>query len=139
MPGGGSACASTGCLACWRQLRGVPWPACTIAHAVWTPPISRCLQPWQHNATTGYPPPVSVKACSAPGHGFGSRETHESDAHLAARRGVKTLIRPASSTFALAQIAYFVAPAKRPLSAHAMMSLAPRPGLARRLPLLDLF
>src|SRR3546814_5647259 len=77
MPAAGSALASTSCLSSWRQLRGVPWPACTIAHAGWTHPISRCLQPWQHNATTGYPPPVSVKACSAPGHGFGSRETHE--------------------------------------------------------------
>src|SRR3546814_2930533 len=95
-----------------------------MAHAGWTHPISRCLQPWQHNATTGYPPPVSVKACSAPGHGFGSRETHESDAHLPARRCVKTLIRLASITLAIAAIAYFVVHAKRTLSGHEMVSLA---------------
>src|SRR3546814_2868809 len=118
MPAAGSALASTSCLSSWRQLRGVPWPACTIAHAGWTHPISRCLQPWQHNATTGYPPPVSVKACSAPGHGFGSRETHESDAHLPARRCVQTLIRLASITLAIAAIAYFVVHAKRTLGGH---------------------
>src|SRR3546814_4504012 len=60
-----------------------------------------------------YPPPVSVKACSAPGPGFGSRETHESDAHLPARRCVKTLIRPASLTLAIAAIASFVVHAQR--------------------------
>src|SRR3546814_9139449 len=108
MPAAGSVGASTSCLSSWRQLRGVPWPACTIAHAGWTHPISRCLQPWQHNATTGYPPPVSVKACSAPGHGFGSRETHESDAHLPARRFVKTLIRLETITLAIQAIANFV-------------------------------
>src|SRR3546814_9276616 len=65
--------------------------------------------------------------------------SHESAAHLPARRCVKTLIRLASITVAIAAIAYFVVHAKRTLSGHEMVSLAMGPGLAGLVLLIVLF